>query len=344
MVLGMKNKSFLKSVWTVGLLCFFQGAYSASQPEWINAESEVYPHEKFVTATGSASQSELAKDRALANLMKVFELKIREESVSRSDTQVDFKDGEESYTKSNRVQQQISVQTDKVIDGARIAGTWYDEEVLNYHALAVLDRKQAGNNIRQEMSRLDDETETELKQSRTQKDPLRVMANLYQALQNQKQRLALQKILKVVDLSGQGRAVLYSQAELSGRLDSFLQQMKVATATDNDPVGGLEQALKSAMGNAGFPAANAMPDYTLVIGLDVKDLGKREGWYWLRGKLSLKLIESSSGKIRGRKQWPLKISALQRTETDTRLMTQISKALNNDLKAVILSFATGMDK
>ena len=93
--------------------------------------------------------------------MKVFELKIREESVSRSDTQVNVKEGEESYTKSSRLQQQISVRTDKVIDGARIAETWYDEEVLTYHALAVVDRKQAGNNIRQEMSRLDDETETE---------------------------------------------------------------------------------------------------------------------------------------------------------------------------------------
>ena len=340
----MRNKLLLKSVWAAGLLCFVQGACSASQPEWINAESETYLHENFVTATGSASQSELAKDRALANLMKVFELKIREQSVTRSDTQVNVKDGEEHYTKSNRVQQQISVQTDKVIDGARIAETWYDEDVLIYHALAVVDRKQAANNIRQEMSRLDDETETELEQSSAQKDPLRVMANLHQALQHQKQRLALQKMLKVVDLNGSGRRSLFSLAELSGRLDSFLQAMKIATATDNDPVGGLEQALKSAMGNAGFPAANAMPDYTLVIALDVKDLGNREGWYWLRGKLSLKLIESSSGKVRGRKQWPLKISALQRTETDTRLMTQISKALNNDLKAVILSFATGMDE
>ena len=339
----MKNKLLLKSVWAAGLLCFVQGAYSASQPEWINAASEAYPHEHFVTATGSSSQPELAKDRALANLMKVFELKIREDSVTRSDTQVNVKDGEESYTKSRRLQQQISVHTDKIIDGARIAETWYDEEVLTYHALAVVDRKQAGNNIRQEMSRLDDETETELKQSSAQKDPLRIMANLYQALQNQKQRSTLQKMLKVVDLSGKGRTALYSQAELSGKLDSFLQEMKIATATDNDPVGGLEQALKSAMGNAGFPAVNGMPDYTLVIGLDVKDLGKQEGWYWLRGKLSLKLIESSSGKIRGRKQWPLKISALQRTETDTRLMTQISKVLNKDLKAVVLSFATGTD-
>jgi len=340
----MKNNRFLKSLWPVILLCYMQTAYSASTPQWVNEASETYPHEEFVSATGSASQPELAKDRALANLMKVFELKIREDSTTRSDTQVDIKDEKENVKKSSRLQQQISIRTDKVIDGARIAETWFDDEVLTYHALAVLERKQAGNNIRQEMSRLDDETETELAQSKAQKDPLRVMANLYQAIENQKQRLVLQNMLKVVDLSGRGRTSLFSLADLNGRLETFLADMKMAAATDNDPLGGLEQTLKSAMGNAGFPASNGMPDYTLVIGLDVQDLGKREGWYWLRGKLSLKLIESSSGKIRGRKQWPLKVSALQRTETDSRLMTQVSKALNNDLKTVILSFATGKNE
>ncbi|MCW9005498.1 MAG: LPP20 family lipoprotein, partial [Gammaproteobacteria bacterium] len=232
-----------------------QSAYSASTPQWVNEESETYPHEEFVSATGSASQAELAKDRALANLMKVFELKIREDSTIRSDTQVNINDQKESVKKSSRLQQQISIQTDKVIDGARIAETWFDDEVLTYHALAVLERKQAGNNIRQEMSRLDDETETELAQSKAQKDSLRVMANLYQALENQKQRLTLQNMLKVVDLNGSGRTSLFSLADLNGRLETFLGDMKIATATDNDPLGGLEQALKSAMGNAGFPAS-----------------------------------------------------------------------------------------
>ncbi|MDH5473205.1 MAG: LPP20 family lipoprotein [Gammaproteobacteria bacterium] len=337
----MKNNIFLKSVWIAGLLFISQMVYSDSRPGWIDAEPENYPHEKYISATGSASKPELAKDRALANLVKIFELKIHEQSTTRSDTQVNVKDGEERVTKSDRLEQQISVHTDKVIDGARIAATWLDEDVFTYHALAVLDRKQAGNNIRQEMSRLDDETEIELAQSKAQTNALRKMVNQEKALQYQKQRLGLQKMLKVIDLSGQGRSSLWRLAELDNQLDTALLALQVSAMIDNDPIGGLDQALESAMGNAGFPAMKGSGDYALVASLDVQDLGKREGWYWLRGKLTLKLVESSSGKVIGRQQWPLKVSALQRNETDARLMTQVSKTLNNNLKAVILSFATG---
>lgn len=338
----MKKTVSPASLWIMALALVHSCVYADSKPDWVDGESESFPYGQFITATGSASKAELAKDRALANLVKIFELKIQEESITRSDTRVNIKDGEESFTKSDRLEQQISVRTDKVIDGARIAESWHDEEVFVYHALAVLERKQAGNNIRQEMLRLDDETETELSQVKKLRDPLRVMAGLNRALDNQRQRLSLQRMLKVIDLSGKGRSPQWSLAELRHQLDEALNNLQIATATDSDPIGGLEQALQSAMGNAGVPAVNSgMSNYTMVASLDVQDLGKREGWYWLRGKLSLKLIEASSGKIRARKQWPLKVSALQRTETDSRLMTQVSKVLNKDLKAVILSFATG---
>ena len=136
----MKKHFFLKSVWMLVLLAIAQTACSSSRPNWVDVESETYPHEKFVTATGSASKPELAKDRALANLVKVFELKIQEQSTTRSDTQVNVKNGDEDFITSNRLQQQISVHTDKVIEGARIVENWLDDDVLTYHALAVLER------------------------------------------------------------------------------------------------------------------------------------------------------------------------------------------------------------
>ncbi|MDH5765846.1 MAG: LPP20 family lipoprotein [Gammaproteobacteria bacterium] len=335
----MKQTIFLKSVTVFGLLLVT--ANVNARPDWIDKEPVNYPHQQFVTATGSASKLELAKDRALANLVKVFELKIQEESIARSDTQVNVKDGEETVSKADRLERQISVQTDKVIDGARVVETWQDEEVFTYHALAILDRTQAGNNIRQEMSRLDDETETELDQVKKLTDPLQVMTGLNRALVNQQQRLSLQKMLKVIDLKGMGRSSLWSQAELNNQLEEALLNLKIGAVADKDPIGGLEKTLKAAMGNAGMPAVKGMGDYTLVVSLDVQDLGKREGWYWLRGKLSLKMVQVSSGQIRGEKQWPLKSSALERRETDDRLMSRVSKTLNKELKTVILSFATG---
>lgn len=315
---------------------------SGSKPDWVNGDAGYYPNSQYLTATGSASKAEQAKDRALANLVKTFEVEVRENTTTRSDTNVSIRDGNESYTKNQRLNQQINLRTDKVVQGARVAETWFDKPVQTYHALAVLDRKQAGSNIQSEMARLDQETDTELSRSRSQSDPLLVMASLNKALELQNQRLGLQNSLKVIDTSGRGKPAQWNLADLRGQLESHLQALRIATAVDSDPIGRLGQAIQSAMGNAGFPAANGSSDFTLVAGLDVQDLGVRDGWHWLRGKLSIKLVEAD-GKIRGRKQWPLKVSAQQRNDAESRLMTQVSKKLNQELKDSIIAFATGVN-
>ena len=344
------SKYYITAGLLVGLMSLLQiacvgaGVKSSSggpKPDWVDGDAGFYPNNQYLVATGSASKAELAKDRAMGNLSKIFETKIRENSTTTSDTRVNVRNGQESYTKDQRIAQQINIRTDKVINGARIAETWYDKPVLTYHALAVLDRQQAGNNMRQEMQRLDQETEIEIGRSNGQSDPLLSMAALNKALGLQQQRQALQASLKVIDLSGRGQPSSYNLAELRGQLESKLQSLRIATAVDQDPLGRLDQALRSAMGNAGFPATGS-GDFTLVANLDVQDLGYRQGWHWLRGKLSVKLLERD-GKVRGRKEWPLKVSALQQNDAQSRMMTQVSKKLNSELKPAILSFATGVE-
>lgn len=317
-------------------------ASSGSKPDWVNGEAGYYPNNLYLTATGSASKAELAKDRALANLVKTFEVEVRENTTTRSDTKVSVRDGKESYSKDQRLDQRINLRTDKVVQGASVAETWLDKPVQTYHALAVLDRKQAGANIRGEMARLDQETETELTRSRAQADPLLSMAALSKALDLQTQRLGMQRSLKVIDTSGRGKPAQWNLADLRGQLETQLQSLRIATSVDSDPLGRLGPAIQSAMGNAGFPAASGSYDFIVVANLDVQDLGVRDGWYWLRGKLSIKLVEGN-GKIRGRQEWPLKVSAQQRNDAESRLMTQVSKTLNMELKDSIIAFATGVN-
>ena len=313
------------------------------KPDWVEGDAGFYPNNQYMTATGSASNAELAKNRALGNLSKIFETHIKESSTTKSDTQVSVRDGSENYSKNTHLSQQIQVRTDKIINGARIAETWQDKTVFTYHALAVLDRVQAGNNIKSEMSRIDGETQVVLNRAQTQPDVLLSLSALDKSVVLQNERRTLQNMLKVIDTRGNGKPAQWSLAELNGKLENKLQSLKISTAVDNDPVGKLGQLLKSAMGNAGFPAVNGASEFTLVANLDVQDLGFRQGWYWLRGKLSVKMVEAS-GKIRGRKQWPLKVSALQHGDAESRLMTQVSKKLDAELKPAILEFATGVNR
>lgn len=340
-LLTMKIKNQFVAGLLTGLFFIANVTMAEPKPDWVEGDAGFYPNSKYMTATGSASKAELAKDRALGNLSKIFEAHIKESSTTKSDTNVSIKNGDESFTKNIHLAQQIQVSTDKIINGARIAETWKDGTVFTYHALAVLDRAQAGNNIKSEMSRLDSETQVELDRSRSQSDVLLSMSALDAAVGLQYERQTLQKTLKVIDTRGKGSPAKWSLAELSGQLENKLQSLKIATAVDNDPVGKLNQLLKSAMGNAGFPAVNDTSEFTLVANLDVQDLGFRQGWYWLRGKLSIKMV-NANGKIRGRKQWPLKVSALQHNDAESRLMTQVNKKLNAEIKTTILEFATGV--
>jgi hypothetical protein len=336
----VKRKEYTLIAGLLTGLLWMNVAWADKKPDWVEGEAGMYPNEQYIIGTGSASNPELAKDRALGNLAKVFETQIRENSTTQTDTKVSVKNGKEKFTKDTHLAQQINVKTDKVIQGARIAETWLDKSTITHHALAVLDRSQAGTNIRGEMSRLDDETSVELKRSESEKDNLVSMAALNKAVQLQLERDTLQRTLKVIDLSGKGSPSQWNMADLRGKLDTKLQSLRIATSVESDTYGKLNQTLRSAMGNAGFPAANGVADFSLVADLETQDLGMREGWYWLRGKLTVKLIEPD-GKIRGRKEWLLKVSALQRNDAESRIMTQVSQKLNQELKPAIIAFATG---
>lgn len=312
---------------------------SADQPDWVAGEALSYPNAQYVVATGSASNAEQAKKRALANLTRVFELQIRESSTTSQEVKSFKQDGTETVSASQSLSQQINIQTNKIINGARVAEQWRSSEDLTHHALAVLDRRQAGNNIRGEIDRLDKETDFELKSVEAKKNPLLKVAAYQRVLVLQEERDTLQKMLKVIDLSGRGSESKLNRAELRERLEKSLSTLNMSPAVISDATGGLDKILKGAMAHAGFPEATGSRGYVLSAGLDTQPPVNSQGWYWLRGTLTLRLA-SADGRVQGNKTWPLKVSATNMEQLDDRMKSAVEKKLNQELKPTILGFAT----
>ena len=155
------------------------------QPDWLNAEPANYPNASYVYATGSASNAEAARDRALGNLAKIFELQIRESSTTTEDVQTHKTEGVESVQSTARIASKVHVHTDKMINGARIAEQWQNPDDLTHYALAVLDRAQAGNNIRSEINRLDRETAFTMANADNREQTLLKVADLQDAIMMQ---------------------------------------------------------------------------------------------------------------------------------------------------------------
>ena len=329
----------------VVLLCFVLSACSQStalisvdQPDWITGESSSYPNAQFVVANGSASTARQAKNRALANLTKVFELHIRESSTTKQKVQSVKQEGEETVSTSQSLAQQINIRTNIIIDGARIAEQWQSSADLTHYALAVLDRRQAGNNIRGEINRLDEEAGFELSSADDKQNPIQKVAAYQRVIVLHEERDTLQRMLKVLDLSGRGSESLWNRAELRERLETSLNALNMSPAVLADTVGGLDTLLKGAMASAGFPEATGSADYVLSAGLETQPPIKSQGWYWLRGTLTLRL-STSEGRVQGNKTWPLKVSASQLEQLNQRMKSAVEKKLTLELKPAVLGFA-----
>lgn len=306
-------------------------------PDWLRGEPSSYPNSLYLYATGSASKPEQAKDRALANLAKIFELHLKETSTTTQDVQSHRSGDDETVTASARIASRVNIRTDKMIQGARVAEQWQSPSDLTYHALAVLDRGQAGNNIRTEIKKIDDETEVKLQQAQSRREPLQQVGDLQDALDLQIERDSMQKTLKIIDLQGKGMPPRWNQAELEENLHSALRAMQMRAAVSRDDAGELGQMLQAAMAEAGFSNQSA-GGYVLSAGLVSGDVVQSQGWYWQRATLTLRLI-AADRTVLGNKSWPLKVSALQQEQLTSRMRAEVDKKLKQELKSSVLGFA-----
>jgi len=312
---------------------------NAKEPDWVSGEPLAYPNSQYVVATGSASDAETAQKRAQANLAKVFELRIRESATTTQDIQSHKVDGVESVSSLQRIDSRINVSTDKLIEGARIAERWQNPEDRTYYALVVLDRHQAGNSIRSEMDRLDSETEFKLNKAQSESDSLLRVADMQGAINSQDQRAALQKTLKVIDLTGRGMDAKWSRAQLAADLQKAVDGLQMQAVVKQDSVGGLVKILRGAMASAGFVARDSSSGYRLALDVATQPSFQQQDWFWQRATMSLQL-EAPDGTVRGQKSWPLKISASRPEQLSARLRASIEKTLKAELGATVFGFVT----
>ena len=313
---------------------------TGDKPDWLSGEPRDYPNASYLYATGSASKAELAKDRALGNLAKIFELQIRESSTTSQDVKSYLADGEETVTSSARIASQVNISTDKMIQGARVAELWQNEDDLAYYALAVLDRSQASANIRDEMSRLDSEISFTMTSVDNQQDPLIKIADLQNAINMQTERTVLQQSLKVIDLQGRGKPSSWNVAALKHQQTQALRSLDMKGVVTEDSIGELESMLHGAMAYAGFKQSSAVNGYTLSSSMVTEDVLLKAGWYWLRGTLNLQLAKPD-GTVLGNKSWPMKVSAVQQSQLGSRMRAEVDEKLKKELKNSVLEFATG---
>lgn len=332
--------------------CSSTGQKISQQPDWVDGQSARYPAGEYLLGRGSADTVELAQERARADLAKVFEVTVQ---VDSSDSQR-AKNVGTATTYEAASQQRIVTRTERVISGLRIAELWSAPVPEaggggRQHALAVLPRMPAGLALRQEIASRDEAIGRQLDAARASQDALQRAGHAGRAVELARQRSGFEQSLRVVDLAGRGVDSPFSLARLQADLEQQLPRVvlnpTVVTSEALD-ASALLTVLKGAIAGAGFVAGseitgNASGDtsdaggYTLRLRtrLDGQDI---DGWFWLRGNLELTLSDAS-GRVRGSKAWPLKLSAQEESAANGRALLAIEQLLQRELRVAVLGFA-----
>ena len=315
---------------------------ASGRPGWTDSgKSKDYPANRYLIGIGTAADLGTAKDRARANLAKIFSVKISE--VTEDLTSHARKSGAAGteYINEARVERLISSRTEHVLTGVQIAQTWQGPKTRAYYVLAVLPRLQASNNLRQEIDRLDRTTRTYVKRARNEGDTLRKVRAASIALDAQLARQAYQRTLRVIDRSGRGEPPKWEMAKLSSDLGRLLRRVRIAAQVNDDTTGTLQTSVSGALAIAGFLVSkDEAAEFVLDARLRMEDIGLRDGWYWIRGVLEIKLTERVSKRARGNTRWTIKAAGHSTGDARQRIANKADALLKRQLKSSIIKFST----
>jgi len=306
------------------------------QPDWVTRMSAQYPASQYLLGRGQARRQDVATDRARADLAKNIEVQVIEKTRDRASATRLRRDGavEESFDQA--VERDIRTTTAQVLRGAKVSDVWRDPETGDMHVLVTLKRMEAARALRDEIYNHDDLTRVAIERARQSDDLLLKIASMQRAVDEQLQRTKLQRVLRVVGNGGQGVRPPWKLAALQGELLELQSRLKIRVQSDD---GSLASAVAGGLTAAGFmTASDEEALYTLRARFDGGPPSRREGWYWLRGNLELKLVDPA-GNVRGTASWPLKVSAQEKSLLRPRLRQLIDRTLKDELRGVILGFA-----
>jgi hypothetical protein len=309
-----------------------------ASPDWISGDSENYKIAQYLIGRGHAATEEEAKDRARADIAKVFQIAV----VASSDDAQKFRSSNsEAAQYESQSSRSISTSTGQIVHGIQIAELWQDPSTKNYHVLAILPRLQTAASLRQQISQLDEATGSHIEQSRQNIDLFLKISAANEAFESEQERELLEKSLQIVDITGRAMESPWNSAKLNSDLNSLLKRVRITSKVAPDSAPGLEQVVAGALAKAGFLIETGEnPEFVLHSKMELADLGFKEGWYWQRGVLEVSLSESATGRVRGTKRWVIKSNAPDKDSAEKRALNQVDSTLKKELRTAIIEMAT----
>lgn len=305
------------------------------RPSWIDGDAGLtYPATRYLVGRGQGDTAALARDRARADLVKVFETHIQEQSEDVTEATRSWSGDGSSIQAESQVRRVLSTSSNHVIEGIMIADAWVGEGG-DHHAMAVLDRNSAGARLRERIEELDQATERLITAAGQASDPLRRVELAGAAVANQRERSAQQRYFRVIDVAGIGVPARYGVDRLTRDRKALAARIGFAVRGEGDEAQAVERLLATALTEAGYRQV-ALPaaDYLLTAEAIISE-SRAEGWFWARGAVRVDLYDRNAV-MRRSERWPIKAAAIDGTSARQRALVEAGSRIRDGLAGLLL--------
>lgn len=297
-----------------------------AEPDWLDGSAEAYPLKSWLVGIGSADSLATARDRARADLAKTFRVSVDERA---SDVR-EYSSGSDGESYTQEINRELSVRTEQVLEGVTVPETWQDPATRRYHALAVLSRARASLRLREDISSMDASADSMLAAARRSNDDFEKAGIAQRVVDNQRRRAVLQSMLQAVDATGRGVPPRWPLGRLEADLRTALSRITLqAVAADE-----WQDLLAGSLGDSGF-TVSPQGEYTARLEVETAELPKRNGWFWKRAVVSLR-ISGPAGESLGQQRWELKESASDPQTVNLRLRQKVADILESEGREAII--------
>ena len=245
------------------LLCSAACATGRGQPDWIDGSASAYPKAQYLIGIGEGGDLDAARDRARAEIARVFEVRIEDTVVDRSELVVLTEGARRRSSIVERIAAETRTTTEAALEGVEIAETWEDPGTQRVYALAVLDKRRAQRRLLEQVRQRTEEI-SRFREAAEGADGalarIRAQVSAARASREVDRLLAQARVVGPVDWVI-GEEVLTATLELLVVLELARAEFAVrargpGTAGDGD-LPGLRQALTARLTRMGFRAADA---------------------------------------------------------------------------------------
>ncbi|MBI5209751.1 MAG: LPP20 family lipoprotein [Elusimicrobia bacterium] len=329
------------------------------KPEWINGASSEYPRSKYVTGVGLADKEQEAKDRARAEISKVFRVEIDARSADHlseaSTTSESGKDKKSTYNFAQTIAFDVKTTAKQVQEGVEVVENWRDPASKGYYALAVLEKEKAAAIIRDKIEEIDKQAEEWRNQLDAAGEKLPKIKAAMKFLAVLKGRDQLNAQYRILDAAGKGLPSPFNTAQVKGVADKAIRELEVYVNFDCSMKGEFGQAANEACGKEvetgimkglnsfGFEAqtraSSGATDIAVEGSVSIQpQRGNKEGWQFARGTLTVTLKDGRSNKTIQSFDRSDKGASSDYEEAARRLRVTLGKLATQDVREAIVTY------